>query len=248
MFGHYKQYNYGDYIYAGEPASMSACGAFALANLTGYDPVYCMDWLTNNGYASNKQGTIWGGINDFLNSHLYESKLLATGCLGKFDLPVFEEWKQIVKAGYAAILLMGNGKNNYWTKGGHYIAVIEYDISSDRYLVVDSASDARDGWHRWEDFNGNIKNLYTSNISWGFSKERFMIQFEEVKYGDCNAYVLLAQKLMKAIGKYHGALDGLFGDMMLSETIGLQLEIGMAGDGVIGRNTIDYLTGGLAKV
>ncbi len=75
-----------------------------------------------------------------------------------------------------------------------------------------------------------------------------MIQFEEVKYGDCNAYVLLAQKLMKAIGKYHGALDGLFGDLMLSETIGLQLEIGMAGDGVIGKNTIDYLTGGLAKV
>ena len=177
-FGHYKQYDYGNVLYAGEPASYSACGPFADANLMNKDPIEIMDWMTRHGYASNKHGTVWGGINDCLSDYGYSGKLIATGCLGRSSLPIFNTWKNHIKNGKCGVLLMGVGKNNYWTNGGHYIAVVGYSANSDEYLVIDSANDARDGWHNFNDFDTNIKNLYTCEIVWNGVSDKFNIDYK----------------------------------------------------------------------
>jgi hypothetical protein len=56
---------------------------------------------------------------------------------------------------YWGILLMGKG---YWTSGGHYIAISE--VKKDKYYVLDPASSRRTGWHKWKDFDGEVKVFY----------------------------------------------------------------------------------------
>ena len=161
--GTWRQYDYGSYTYAGEAASASACGAFAIANVIDVDPTEVMSWLTNHGYAVDGQGTDWNGITACLNAYGYPSQMICSGRLGEVDCSAFNNWQANVKSGNMGILLMGahaaqTKSNNYWTGGGHYIAIQKYDASLNKYYVVDSASTARDGWHPFSDFAGAIKN------------------------------------------------------------------------------------------
>ena len=162
----YKQYNYPNVIYAGEAFPASACGPCSVADLVEKEPTEIATWMTAHGYAENGHGTIWGGINDCLKAYGGGGKLIATGLLGKTSASQFSAWKNSVKDGNKAILLMGAGVNSYWTRSGHYIAVQQYDPNTDKYYVTDPASAARTGWHSFSEFAGNIKNLYTSTIRW----------------------------------------------------------------------------------
>lgn len=169
--GTWRQYDYGSYTYAGEAASASACGAFAIANVIDVDPTEVMSWLTNHGYAVDGQGTDWNGITACLNAYGYPSQMICSGRLGEVDCSAFNNWQANVKSGNMGILLMGahaaqTKSNNYWTGGGHYIAIQKYDASLNKYYVVDSASTARDGWHPFSDFAGAIKNCYVVGKKW----------------------------------------------------------------------------------
>lgn len=245
QFGFYRQYNYGNYWYAGEPASYSACGAFSVANLMNKNPIEIMSWLENNGYAENGHGTKWGGINDCLTAYGYNGQMIGSGYLGITSATAFTVWKKLIQSGQTGVLLMGAYNSTYWTKGGHYISIIGYDVNTDRYLVIDSADANRDGWYTFDKFVGNIKCLYTCGILWGKSDKVFNIEFKECQYGDINNYVLLAQTIMKAKGYYNGDLDGQFGMETRQAVIAVQLENGMEGDGILGRNTMNILTNGL---
>lgn len=248
MASDYKQYNYPHVIYAGESAAASGCGPCSVADLLDKDPIEIMNWMTAHGYADYKRGTVWGGINDCLTTYGGGGKLLATGLLGRTSSPYFDQWQNHIKSGYMGILLMGAGVNTYWTGGGHYIAIVRYDESLDKYLVYDPASAIRTGWHAFGDFAGNIKNPYTSTIPWG-KKEvvvtTYTLTTSQILSGSRGALVLLAQEILYSRGLYSrkSGFDGSFGPATKAATEKYQALRGLKKDGIIGPATWTDLLG-----
>lgn len=245
MASDFKQYNYPNYVYAGESAAASACGPFSCANLLDKDPVEMMNWMTKHGYAINGWGTAWGGINDCLTAYGGNGKLTAVGLLGKANDPAIEAWKESIQSGNMGILDMGVGKNNYWTNGGHYIAIQKYDKSTGKYYVADSASVARTGWHNFSDFQYNIKNTYTSTIKWATAPEiiTYTHKLNQIKKGSTGARVLLAQMLLFAEGYYTDKLDGSFGNNTDAAVRKYQKAKKLVVDGIVGPATWSALIG-----
>ena len=160
----YKQYNYPNIPYAGESIAAAGCGPTAVADLLEISPIETAAWLQNNGYAVDHQGTIYEGIAACLSAYGANGKMIARDQDGQYDNEYFEAWRNAIKSGRMGILLMHKVVSNYWTNGGHYIAVVGY--SNYQYLVYDPASTVRTGWHTFEDFAGDIAALYTSSIKW----------------------------------------------------------------------------------
>lgn len=164
----YKQYNYPDFPYASETIAVAGCGPTACADILEIDPTETATWLQNNGYAYPYQGTVYEGIAACLTAYKADGKMLARDQDGVTDNAVFKQWRKAIQDGQEGILLMHNVTSNYWTNGGHYIAIVKY--SNNKYLVYDPASTVRTGWHPFSDFAGNISALYTSNRRWDNGK------------------------------------------------------------------------------
>ena len=164
----YKQYDYPNYPYAAETIAVAGCGPTACADLLEVDPTKTADWLTDHGYAYPYQGTAYAGISACLTAFGADGKMLAQNLDGQSSGKVFTNWKQTIQRGQMGILLMHKVTNNYWTNGGHYIAIVGY--RNGEYLVYDPASTVRTGWHKWADFEYNISALYTSSLKWDDGK------------------------------------------------------------------------------
>ena len=163
-----KNYKQGDSrwrsnTYAGNTMAGAGCGPTACANIIGdvksnITPVDTAKWLTNHGYAIYRNGTSWYGIAACIDAYGLDcTQLNSSNQYGKTNTKYEVEWKQKMATNeYYGILLMGKGN---FTKGGHYITIVKVD-SSKGYYVHDPATSARDGWHPWSHFNGDVKVFY----------------------------------------------------------------------------------------
>lgn len=211
----YKQYNYSA-SYCGGSFASQGCGPTSVADIVEVSPLTVAQWITNNGFATTDgHGTYWGGINAALTAFGAGGKMLnGKSLLGIQHSPYFDSWQSVIRGGCMGVLLMGPGTNSYWTSSGHYIAVVQYDSKTDKYLVYDPASTTRTGWHPWSDFAGNIKICYTSTAKWGSVTPTvvttYSFKVKQIQLGDSGKEVLLLQRLLKARGLYKG-LDSNYG-------------------------------------
>lgn len=208
----YKQYNYPEYSFCGESFARTGCGPCSVADIVNVNPIEIANWMTTHGYASTKKGTIWGGINACLTAYNAGGRLLACELDGRLESPYFEAWKDYIKTGHMGILLMHAARTQYWTHGGHYISIVNYDADTDRYLVYDPASVDRTGWHPFSDFIGDICNLYTSSVRWN-TGGAYTLKTEQIYLASRGALVLLLQEILFARGFYSrkSGLDGIYG-------------------------------------
>lgn len=209
----YKQYNYSGYTYCNGPFASQACGPCSVADLLDISPLTVAKWMTDNGYSTDKHGTEWEGISAALTAFGAGGKMLATNMDYKTSASVFDEWQCVIQSGYMGVLLMHNCTSNYWTNGGHYIAVVGY--KDGEYLIYDPASSVRTGYHPWSDFVGNVSALYTSTKRWGSgasSNTTYSFTVTQIKVGSTGKKVTLLQKLLCSRGMYpKKEIDGSFG-------------------------------------
>ena len=164
----WKQYNFPNYPYASETIAAAGCGPTSVADLLEVSPIDTANWMTKHGYAYPYQGTAYSGINACLTAYGADGKMIAQGQDGQTECQAFKTWRNAIQSGQTGILLMHACVSTYWTRGGHYIAIVEY--KDGYYLVYDPASDTRTGWHPFDDFRGDISALYTSSIRWNEDK------------------------------------------------------------------------------
>ena len=157
--------------YAGETMSAAGCGPTSCADLTGQNPWAVAQWMAANGLASNMQGTSHSAVPVYLRSMGYEASTLASGLAGQSCVNEFAAFGRTIQNGYCGILLMGGISkgciDNYWTQGGHYIAIVGY--KDGKYNVFDPATAQRDGFHSFEDFSGRIRIIYTTSVRGGIT-------------------------------------------------------------------------------
>jgi len=162
--------------YAGENMAYAGCGPTATADLLNVTPPTIADWMSSHGeagipcYASNGSGTYAQGVVACLKAYGHDAEMITPHSMaGSLDNAYFIRFFNSIKQGYCGILLMGGTatgcKDNYWSKAGHYIAVVGY--YNGKYLVYDPSYAARDGWHDYSDFAGDIKHCIITNIRWG---------------------------------------------------------------------------------
>ena len=164
----YKQYWYPNYPYASETIAAAGCGPTSVADLLEIEPPQIADWMTKHGYAYPYQGTAYEGINAALTAYGADGKMIAQNQDGQTECQAFKTWRNAIQSGQMGILLMHACVSTYWTRGGHYIAIVKYEDGY--YLVYDPASAVRTGWHPFSDFAGDISALYTSTLRWNDTK------------------------------------------------------------------------------
>lgn len=195
----YKQYNYPNVPYAGETIAVAGCGPTSCSDILEIDPVETAAWLQANGWAVDYQGTIYEGIAACLTHYGADGVMIARDQDGQYDNASFAQWREAIQNGQEGILLMHNCVSPYWTSGGHYIAIVAY--SNGNYLVYDPASEARTGWHPFEDFAGDISALYTSSKRWKEKeKDKYMFEFERIQFGDTGKTVKTLQAAVRGRG------------------------------------------------
>jgi len=167
MSKNFKQYDHrwATHSYCKTTMRAAGCGPTAVADIfynfdKAITPPEVADWLTRNGWDSDRHGTVWGGIAAYFNGNGAKAvQLNANNLYGNRNSRTESNWKSKMQGGkYWAILLMGE---SMWTKGGHYIAVTEY--RDGKYYVMDPAG-RNDGWHSWPAFDGYVKIFYLVDL------------------------------------------------------------------------------------
>ena len=241
------------YPYAGETLGPAGCGPTADADLLGLNsPVPVAKWMTDHGYASNGYGTYHAGIPAALRAWGYQSEQITGSSLaGVMSCPEFDRFKASIQAGNCGVILFGGVqtgcKNDYWTSGGHYVAVVRYKDGA--YLTYDPASAERTRWHSWGDIAGNVKHLFTSNIKWsGGEGSDFTFTLAQIKIGSTGVDVLLLQEILRArdyrdVNRRELILDRSFGPATEYALKTYQKERGLVVDGICGPTTWRDLLG-----
>lgn len=244
----YKQYNYSGYTYCNGSFASQACGPCAVADIVEVSPLTVAHWLTNNGYATNRQGTSWYGIAPALTAFGGGGVTLGTDMIRYPKPTAIEAFKGAIIDGRTGILCMGVGKSSYWTNSGHYIAVVGY--KDGKYLVYDPASVARTGWHPWSDFEGDVKCAYTSTKRSGKgADDTYSFSVPQIKAGDTGKEVTFLQKLLCSRGMYERkAIDGSYGPKTEKAVRKYQKYISehggsLAQDGICGPATWENILG-----
>lgn len=205
----YKQYDpkWANYPYAGETIQAAGCGPSADADIIEIaTPKETASWMQAHGYASNGHGTEWAGIPACLRAYgIASSQLNYTSLYGVKSSSVFNAWRKSVESGNCGVLLMGGP--SYWTRGGHYIAIV--GAKDGKYLVYDPASAERTGWHPWEDFAGFIKICYTTGKVWGWA---YSFTVPGLTYGKVSRAVTLFERLLAPKNIYKGPSDDSYGE------------------------------------
>lgn len=250
MATNYRQTDprWGAYPYAGETMSVAGCGPTAVADLLDKSPVEIAQWMTSHGYASNGSGTYQSGITSCIRAYGHScSQITGSSRAGIMNDPSFETFKISIQSGNCGILLMGGlntgCRNSYWAKAGHFIAIVGY--KDGKYLVYDPAWYARDGYHDWYDFQGNIKHVYITDIKWKSESTKpssddkssdYKFSVPQVAYGNKGNDVKLWQRLLCGRG-FKVSIDGSFGNDCKAKTIAFQKALNLNPDGIVGIKT-----------
>ena len=252
MATNYRQTDprWGSYPYAGETMSVAGCGPTAVADLLDKSPVEIAQWMTSHGYASNGSGTYYSGITECIKAYGHScSQITGSSRAGIMNDPSFETFKSSIQNGNCGILLMGGQlrgcRNSYWSKAGHFIAIVGY--KDGKYLVYDPAWHARDGYHDWYDFQGNIKHVFITNIKWKSESSSggsstpskstdYKFTVSQISLGSKGRDVRLWQRLLCGRG-FVTAIDGSFGTDCYEKTIAFQEALKIKADGIVGIKT-----------
>ena len=140
----FKQNKYG--TVNGISMANSGCGPTSVADIVHnkdatITPKKVAEWLYKKGYFSSA-GTTRTGITEALKYYGFQSLYFTPEHTGK------EGWNEafeLIKASrnssvWAIFLVVGTkngGKDNYWTNGGHYIAITDYNPETGKLYVRD---------------------------------------------------------------------------------------------------------------
>lgn len=251
MATNYKQTDprWANYPYAGENMAAAGCGPTSVADLLDKSPVEIANWMTSHGYASNGSGTYYSGITQCIRAYGHScSQITGSSRAGIMNDPSFETFKSSIQSGNCGILLMGGlntgCRNSYWSRAGHFIAIVGY--SGGKYNVYDPAWAARDGYHDWYDFQGNIKHVFITNIRWksessggGSTPSKatdYKFTVSQISAGSRSNDVKLWQRLLCGRG-FKVSIDGSFGNDCKAKTIAFQKALKLNPDGIVGIKT-----------
>ncbi len=231
--------------YAANTMAGAGCGPTACADVIGsingnITPVSTANWLTDHGYAIAHNGTSWYGIGVCIDAYgLDATQLNSASQYGKRGSSYEKRWKELMATGdYWGILLMGKGN---FTKGGHYICITQWDGS--RAYVHDPATSARDGWHPWSHFDGDVKVFYVIKKKEGSVSEDISdaSKRQNIKTGQAKANEFCEARL---------AVDGIAGPItqeakvkVLQHAMNLDYEAELKEDGIAGPKTLEALRG-----
>lgn len=150
----------------GNPVTMkgSGCGVCSLAAIaynikSSYTLNKVWDYMVKKGYTI-REGTTRTGMTECIDHFGMKSKYYSPAYSGdKFD-GMMDALKKCGKKKRWGILLMygksrhKEAKNDYWTRGGHFICVTDYD--SDKGFYVRDSANGRTGYHKKSEFEGCI--------------------------------------------------------------------------------------------
>lgn len=264
----WRDYPFGD---GGETFWSSACGLFAISIILGFTVIeqimQVYTYLKANGWVTDHSGTWQCGIYKALQHFGVQAEQITPESIGKRKgTSYMVRAKNHVIDGFTLVLLMGSAKagtglTNNWTSGGHYITVVGYDPYTGMFLVHDPAG-RMDGWHYWDEFEGDVKHVYLVYKSWnGTSKDvevedvKIYKNIKQVKLGDEGLEVLLLQEVLIARGikadqKYGGSGNELKMDKKLgfdtqAALMWYQEQRGLKVDGICGPASWCDLLGGI---
>lgn len=155
----YKQFDskWADHVISGTKSTMKSvgCGPTSIADIVAtIPPPDVADFMGPRGYVSSSGSTYSGIINTFKNYNIGCVEITSSvggekGIAGQSDSQYLGQLLQHLKSGKTAVLLMGGtrkgGANNFWTKGGHYIAAMGANNSN--VMIYDPGSSTRSGYH-----------------------------------------------------------------------------------------------------
>lgn len=241
----YKQYDgrWASKRYAGDTMAGSGCGPTAVANIVSQLPTAVADYIESSGGTVVGHGTIWSFIDLALDHYGYNGQQLNGASLhGAYGTAAEAVFRNAMETGkYYGILLMGPGM---FTSGGHYITITE--CRAGQYYVHDPASAARDGWHPWSDFAGDVKVFYLADRKDGtqITLAEYCFSVGTIQMGSVGIYVLLLQEILTARGYDTGGLDRIFGGKTEAAVKAYQKSRGfLEVDGVCGPATWADLLG-----
>lgn len=140
---------------SGVSMASAGCGPCSVASIVynkdkSITPQKVAAWMKNQGYFSSA-GTTRTGVTRALNHYGFQCLYFTPEHTGN------EEWKtglELIKATregkvWAIALVVGTkngGKDNYWTNGGHFLAITDYDPKGNMVYVRDSGSRNHTGY------------------------------------------------------------------------------------------------------
>jgi len=124
------------------------CAAMCIATLKNLKvtPADTCAWAQKHGYKYANQGTAYGYFKPQFAAYGIECRqLLSSRIVNKPNHPVHDQVKEYLSQGYWVIALMGtksSTQRGFWTSGGHYVLVWDWD---DKVRILDpiSSSSAR---------------------------------------------------------------------------------------------------------
>lgn len=134
--------------------------AIELSKYWDYTPKDTIGFMRQ--YATNGDGTEWVGIDKGLEKYL-------GNYMRHYSMSSF--WSELNKGDRVGVILFGSNiapDGTQWTKGGHYVAFVDYKYESGQHWLYTKDSSYRhlDGWHSYErSMKGCIPNvLWTAKI------------------------------------------------------------------------------------
>lgn len=246
-FTSYKQTDYPEIIHSAG-CGPTSCAIVLSAVNSKATPEAIADWMAQRGWFTDG-GSDWNGLAVALNA-------FGGGCPGKEpswnmyggrDSETYVKFQNHIKSGYTGVLLMGGP--SYWSRSGHFIAIIGYDAVEDKYLVSDPVGGSgRDGWHSWADFDLLIKFCYRSTVKWTSGKaDEYTFTAGCVIGGAVGINVAFWQRMLKGLGFYDGDIDGQAGSKTVMAIRNYQKAYSLTNDGALGEQTAASIMQGIPR-
>lgn len=126
----------------------SGCGPTAIADIVynkdvSITPRKVAEWMKSNGYFSSA-GSTRHGVTQTLKKYGFQSLYFTPEHTGNVEWDTAFEMIKASREGrcWAIALAVGKsngGKDNYWTSGGHFIAITDYDPQTGKIYIRDPA-------------------------------------------------------------------------------------------------------------
>lgn len=160
---YYRSTAAGTSTMSGSGCGPTACAAVYQFTDSSTTPWIVAQWMMKNGYATNGNGTIHGGIKNFFLAMGLTCSWLTERAGNQYGKVAEEYATQFMKSMSKqnwGVLLMGKSD---WTAAGHYIAAVDYRISNGvaQIYIIDPGAKQRNGWWPWSAFSKYVKHFYT---------------------------------------------------------------------------------------
>jgi len=242
----YKQYDsrwaYADYSVKGKEKTniyASGCGptcaAMVIASLVdaSVTPKTCADWSVSHGYKAVGAGTYNTYFVPQLAAYVIKLEYLSSYCYHNLNHPSHAKVKAALKAGKWVIANAGRG---LWTSGGHFILVYAIDADDNVYINDPASTNPARLKNKFNTLAYEMKYYWIIDVPQNAVKP-VPEKKNHLEKGDKGADVGAAQKMLKELGYYTGAIDNSFGPLMHSAVLAAQKALKLAVDGYYGPKT-----------